>query len=79
MKYQEDEKRYMKFIGTTLFKPCFAGDCHRGFVNYFDKDFKLKQVNIRWKYEKNYIGCVKAMTTNSTDIPNMRMMMEGLN
>ena len=50
VKYWDEGKRYVDFVGTTFYKPCFNQQCNKHFINNLHKDFVLGQMNIRWKY-----------------------------
>ena len=55
VKYENNGKRYIGFLGTTLYSPCFYSnyDCHRGITLYETKfDFSFDSIqNIIWKYD----------------------------
>ena len=69
VKYEEEDKRYIEFLGTSLFTPCFneyhntpCGNIKRKANNKKLYDNELQ--NLIWKYE---IDCEKGTFNRSGD------------
>ena len=54
VKWEKDGKRFINFLGTSLFNPCFdnGSSCHLGRLKEYKKNhYNYSIQNLLWKYE----------------------------
>ena len=70
VKYEEEGKRYIQFLGTSLYSPCFrnadASSCSKTLINRYTKNkYEDSIQNLIWKYD---IDCNELTFNRSGDL-----------